>query len=65
MELGRAAREEAEALAKVGLQGYRIKQDMIKEGKVIQDERVGQVAGSKQFTLLHFFKSILGYFQLS
>jgi protein kinase C substrate 80K-H len=44
MELGRAAREEAEAKAKVALQGFRIKQDMIKEGKVVQEERIGQVA---------------------
>ena len=52
LELGRAAREEAEAQAKIALQGFRIKQDMINEGKVLQDERVGKVAGKiSQFIL--------------
>jgi len=44
MELGRAAREEALAQAKVALQGFSIKQGMIREGKLMQDERVTQVA---------------------
>lgn len=44
MELGRAAREAAEARAKVAMEGFNIKQGMIKEGQNLQDERVGQVA---------------------
>ena len=49
MELGRAAREEALAQAKVALQGFSIKQGMIREGKLMQDERVTQVAGNSHF----------------
>ena len=50
MELGRAAREEAIAQAKVALQGFSIKQGMINEGKLMQDERVTQVAGNIYIT---------------
>ncbi|XP_023321352.1 glucosidase 2 subunit beta [Eurytemora carolleeae] len=51
LELGRAAREEAEAQAKIALQGFRIKQDMINEGKVLQDERAGKVADKEMMKL--------------
>ena len=50
MELGRSAREAALAQAKLALEGFGIKQGMIKEGKLLQDERVTQVAGN---ILLH------------
>jgi len=43
-ELGRAAREAALAQAKVALEGFNIKQGMINEGKILQEERASQLA---------------------
>ena len=45
MELGRAAREAAMAEARIAQEGFNIKQGMISEGRVVQEERVGQIAG--------------------
>ena len=56
-ELGRAAREAALAQAKVALEGFNIKQGMINEGKILQEERASQLAGEIYLHIFNNFSS--------
>lgn len=52
-ELGRAAREAAIAEAKVAMEGFNIKQGMIKEGKVLQEERLAALSGEHSILIVY------------